>query len=137
AELRQALANHQYSSDRERQLLSVNLERARVLPGGKERYILVNAAQQRLYTYENGKQLDSMAVVVGKPKYPTPMMTAYVRFASLNPYLFVPPDLAAERIAPRVVKRGLQYLDELGYQVLDDWTDNPRIIDPKTIDWQA
>ena len=136
-ELRKAIANHQYGSDHDRQLLSLNLERARVLPGGKQRYILVNAAQQRLYTYENGRQLDSMAVVVGKPKYPTPMMTAYVRFASLNPYWFVPPDLAAERIAPKVVKQGLGYLNDLGYQVLSDWAPNAQIIDPKTIDWKA
>ncbi len=136
-ELRQALANHQYGSDHERQLLTLNLERSRVLPGGKQRYILVNAAQQRLYTYENGRQQDSMAVVVGKPKYPTPMMTAYVRFASLNPYWFVPPDLAAERIAPKVVKQGLGYLDDLGYEILSDWAPNAQIIDPKTIDWKA
>src|SRR5947207_85987 len=54
-ELRHALANHAYASDHERQLLSLNLERARTLPAGKQRYILVNAAQQRLYTYEDGK----------------------------------------------------------------------------------
>jgi murein L,D-transpeptidase YcbB/YkuD len=136
-ELRQALANHQYGSDHERQLLALNLERARALPGGKQRYILVNAAQQRLYMYDKGELTDSMVVVVGKPKYPTPMLTAYVRFASLNPYWFVPPDLAAERIAPNVVKRGLKYLDDLGYQVMSDWDDNPTIIDPKTIDWKA
>ena len=81
-ELRNALANHDYASDHERQLLSVNLERARTLPPGKQRYILVNAAQQRLYTYDDGKQVDSMVVVVGKPKYPTPLITAYVRFAA-------------------------------------------------------
>jgi L,D-transpeptidase YcbB len=135
--LRQALANHQFGSERERQLLSVNLERARTLAVGKQRYILVNAAQQRLYTYEDGRQVDSMVVVVGKPKYPTPMMSAYVRFASLNPYWFVPPDLAAERIAPKVLKQGLRYLDELGYQVLSDWAPDAQIIDPKTIDWKA
>ena len=74
---------------------------------------------------EGGKVVDSMVVVVGKPKYPTPMMTAYIRFASLNPYWFVPPDLAAERIAPRVLKRGLKYLDELGPEkrqaIIDKW----------------
>jgi murein L,D-transpeptidase YcbB/YkuD len=137
SELRQALANHAYSDDHERQLLTVNLERARALPSGKQRYILVNAAQQRLYTFEDGKQVDTMVVVVGKPKYPTPMMTAYVRFASLNPYWFVPSDLAAERIAPKVLKQGLGYLDDLGYQVLSDWTPDAQIIDPKTIDWKA
>jgi murein L,D-transpeptidase YcbB/YkuD len=137
SELRHALADHQYASDHERQLLVVNLERARALPGGKQRYILVNAAQQRLYTYEDGRQVDTMVVVVGKPKYPTPMMTAFVRFASLNPYWYVPPDLAAERIAPKVVKQGLKYLDQLGYQVLSDWVPDADIIDPKTIDWKA
>lgn len=136
-ELRRAIANHQYASDHERELLTVNLQRARVLPGGKRRYILVNAAQQRLYTFESGKQVDSMAVVVGKAIYPTPMITAYVRFAALNPYWYVPPDLAAERIAPKVVKQGLRYLNELGYQVLSEWAPNADIIDPKTIDWKA
>jgi murein L,D-transpeptidase YcbB/YkuD len=137
AELRQALATHGYADDHQRQLLSLNLERARTLPGGQQRYVVVNAAQQRLYMFEGRKIVDSMVVVVGKPKYPTPMMTAYIRFASLNPYWFVPPDLAAERIAPNVLRRGLKYLDELGYQVMADWNDNPEIIDPKTIDWKA
>jgi murein L,D-transpeptidase YcbB/YkuD len=137
AQLRQALANHQFADDHQRQLISLNLERARALPAGKQRYIVVNAAQQRLYMFENGKAVDSMVVVVGKPKYPTPMMTAYVRYASLNPYWFVPPDLAAERIAPNTVKRGTRYLDDLGYQVLSDWDADAQIIDPKTIDWKA
>jgi murein L,D-transpeptidase YcbB/YkuD len=136
-ELRRALASHNYADDHQRQLLTVNLERARTLPAGKQRYILVNAAQQRLYTFADGKQVDTMVVVVGKPKYPTPMITAYVRFASLNPYWFVPPDLAAERIAPKVLKQGLGYLDDLGYQILSDWTPDAQIVDPKTIDWKA
>jgi murein L,D-transpeptidase YcbB/YkuD len=136
-ELRQALLNHSYASDHERQLLMVNLERARTLPSGKGRFVLVNAAQQRLFMWENGKAIDSMRVVVGKPKYPTPMMSAYIRFASLNPYWYVPPDLAAERIAPNELKRGLGYLDELGYQVMSDWSLDAAIIDPKTVDWKA
>jgi murein L,D-transpeptidase YcbB/YkuD len=136
-ELRQALANHSYASDHEKQLIEVNLERARTLPAGPNRYVLVNAAEQRLYTYENRQVRDSMRVVVGKPKNPTPMMAAYIRFASLNPYWYVPPDLATERIAPKVLKQGLGYLDELGYQVLTDWSDHAQIIDPKTVDWKG
>jgi murein L,D-transpeptidase YcbB/YkuD len=137
AQLRQALANHQYTDEHQRQLIALNLERARALPAGKQRYVVVNAAQQRLYMFEGGKMVDSMVVVVGKPKYPTPMLTAYIRFASLNPYWFVPPDLAAERIAPNVLKQGLRYLDTLGYQVMSDWDEHAEIIDPKTIDWKG
>lgn len=135
ADLRAALVARKYADERERALLAINLERARALPGGKQRYILVNAAEQRLHTFDNGQRTDSMRVVVGKPKYPTPIMAAYVRFAALNPYWFVPPDLASERIAPNVVKRGLKYLDELGYEVMSAWDDNARIVDPLTIDW--
>ncbi|MFL6733672.1 MAG: L,D-transpeptidase family protein [Sphingomicrobium sp.] len=136
-QLRTALATGQYGSDAQRQLLALNLERARQLPWGTRKYIIVNAAAQRLYMYEGGKVVDTMRVVVGKPKYPTPMMSALIRFASLNPYWYVPPDLAAERIAPNVVKEGLRYLKTHGYQVMSDWSENPSIVDPSTIDWKS
>ena len=136
-QLRRALATRNFSTKREEQLLALNLERARALPAGKSRYVLVNIAEQRLYTFEDGRQRDSMKVVVGKPKNPTPMMSAYIRFAALNPYWYVPPDLASERIAPRVVKQGLKYLDELGHQAMSDWDADAKVLDPKTIDWKA
>ena len=137
SQLRQALLGHGYADEHERQLLTLNLERARALPPGKGHYVLVNAAQQRLFMFEDGREVDSMRVVVGKPKYPTPMISALIRFAALNPYWYVPPDLASERIAPNVVKRGLKYLDELGYEVMSDWTPDAAIIDPSTIDWKS
>ena len=136
-ELRQALASHSYSTDQQHDVLALNLTRARVLPAGKQRYVLVNAAQQRLYMYEGAKPVDSMVVVVGKPKWPTPMLTAYIRYAALNPYWYVPSDLAGEDVGQFVVKQGLSYLDKMGYEVVDDWTANPTIIDPKTIDWKG
>ena len=136
-QLREALAARSYSTDDQRQLIQLNLQRARALPAGKQRYVLVNAAQQRLYMYENGKPVDSMVVVVGKPKWPTPMLTAYIRYAALNPYWYVPSDLAGEDVGQYVVKFGLKYLNDYGYEVVDDWTPNPTIIDPKTIDWKG
>ena len=111
APLRNALASNNYSTPRERGLLQLNLERARALPAGAGRFVLVNAAAQKLFMYENGQPVDSMRVVIGKPKHATPMMAALIRFASLNPYWNVPPDLAAERIAPGVLKEGIRYLD--------------------------
>jgi murein L,D-transpeptidase YcbB/YkuD len=137
AQLREALANHSYSTDQQRDVLALNLQRARVLPSGKQRYVLVNAAQQRLYMYDNGKPVDSMVVVVGKPKWPTPMLAAYIRYAALNPYWYVPADLAGEDVGQYVVKFGVKYLDDYGYQIVDDWTPNPSIIDPKTVDWKG
>src|SRR3954471_20500404 len=136
AELREALANHSYSTDQQRDVIELNMRRARVLPPGKQRYVLVNAAQQRLYMYEDGKPVDSMVVVVGKPKWPTPMLAAYIRYAALNPYWYVPSDLAGEDVGQYVVKFGLKYLNDYGYEVVSDWND-PTIIDPKTINWKG
>jgi L,D-transpeptidase YcbB len=134
--LRNALAAGVMSAE-QRQQVRINMERARELPAGSGRHIVVNSAAQRLFMYEDGEVVDSMRVVVGKPVYPTPMMAAYVRFANLNPYWYVPPDLAAERIAPNVLKQGVSYLDRLGYQVVSDFIDDPKIFDPSVIDWQA
>ena len=118
-------------------LLRLNLERARALPGANGRYIVVNAAAARLDIFEGARVVDSMRVVVGKPVNATPMMAALIRYTSLNPYWYVPSDLAAERVAPHVVKDGLSYLSEKGYEVLSSWDSRARILDPATIDWQA
>ena len=136
-QLRRAVMSRSYANDLQRRTLLLNLERARALPAGNLRHVVVNAAAQRLYMYEDGHLVDSMRVVVGKPKHATPMMNAFIRAAALNPYWNVPPDLAAERIAPNVVEQGVRYLNAHGYQLLSDWSDNPAIVDPATIDWKA
>jgi len=139
APLREALASGRYSSPRERAILRFNLERARALPATLPRYVVVNAAEQRMHLYEGGRLADSMNVVVGKqkPKDRTPMMASFLTEAALNPYWNVPPDLAAERIAPKVVEQGIGYLTSNGYQLLSDWGDNPKALDPASVDWQA
>lgn len=135
-ELRNALAQHKYSDDHERQLLEVNLQRARALPSGKQRYVLVNAAQQRLFMYEDGKPVDNMVVVVGQTKWPTPMLTAYIRYAALNPYWYVPPDLAWEDVGKYVVKDPA-YFDRMGYEEVSDWARDAQVLDHSKIDWDA
>jgi L,D-transpeptidase YcbB len=137
AELRRALAAAEDRGDqRQAALLRINLARTRLLPSSG-RFVLVNTAAQRLYMYEDGRMVDWMRVVVGKPVNPTPMMAGMIRYAAVNPYWNVPPDLAAERIAPNVVKLGLGYLREKGYVVFSDWGDDAVPVDPSTIDWQA
>ena len=135
-ELRKALADHKYSDDHTRETLEVNLQRARALPSGKQRYVLVNAAQQRLFMYEDGKPVDNMVVVVGQTKWPTPMVTAFIRYAALNPYWYVPSDLAWEDVGQYVVKDP-KYFDRLGYEEVSDWSKDPQILDPTKIDWKG
>ena len=136
-ELRKAIADHQYTDDERREVLELNLERARVLPAGKQRYVLVNAAQQRLFMYEDGKPVDNMVVVVGKTEYPTPMLAAYIRYAALNPYWYVPSDLAWDDVGQWVKKYGFSYFQRMGYEEVSDWSKNPQILDATKIDWDG
>ena len=139
AGLRRALIDAERRRDRATAArLRLNLDRARLLPGASaERYVLVNAAAQRLYMYEGGKIVDWMRVVVGKTSQPTPMMAALIRYTAVNPYWNLPADLVAERIAPNVIKDGLPYLKAKGYVVLSDWSSDAKRVDPATIDWKA
>ena len=135
--LRQALANGTDSNPAERDLLRLNLERARALPAATGKYVIVNATAAQLSMYEDGRIVDTMRVVVGKPENPTPMMAALIRFTSLNPYWNVPADLAAERIAPHVVEGGDTYLKAKGYQLLSSWDADASVVSPDTVDWAA
>lgn len=139
ANLRLALASGLYLNQQQRHLLSLNLERARVLPSGNGRYVIVNAPAARLYMYENGQVVDSMRVVAGRPDpvAQTPMMAAYIRYIALNPYWNSPADITAKRLAPTILKEGRAYFRNRGYELLSDWSDNARVIDPMSIDWHA
>jgi len=121
------------------QLIIINMERAKRLPAPEEqsKYVLVDAGDARLSMWQNGRKVDEMKVVVGKAETATPMMAAYIKYASVNPYWNVPPELARSLIGPRVVAQGVKYLTDREYQVMTDYSDDAQLIDPNTVDWQA
>ncbi len=114
-------------------LIERNLERARAIPAHPDgRYILVDTASARLWMVENGRIRDSMRVVVGKRAMPTPLMAGLVRYAVLNPYWHLPPDLIRER-----ARKGARAIARERLQVLSDWTPGARTLDPRRVDWRA
>nr|WP_295373439.1 L,D-transpeptidase family protein [uncultured Sphingosinicella sp.] len=133
------IASLNLGADHYKRLLKINLERARRLPGTAEkgRYVLVDVGAARIYLFENGRVQDTMKAIVGKPGSATPMMAALIRYASINPYWNVPPDLAKTLVAPRVLADGLGHLKAERYEVLSDWTTDATVVDPSTIDWKA
>jgi len=139
AKLRQAIASRIYSNAAQYRLLQLNLERARVLPAGGHRYVIVNPPAARLYMYENGQVVDSMRVVAGRPDAiaQTPMMNAFIRYEAVNPYWNAPPDIAARKLAPNVLQRGRAYLNEKGYEILNSWGPEAKVIDPMSVDWKG
>jgi murein L,D-transpeptidase YcbB/YkuD len=118
-------------------LILANLERARSIPAEPaRRYVIVDTAGARLWMIENGRVVDQMKTIVGKANMATPDMAGLIRYAVLNPYWNLPPDLARER-AKRVLKRGPQTLSRERLQILSDWSDAPRVIRASQVNWGA
>jgi murein L,D-transpeptidase YcbB/YkuD len=122
---------------REEEIIRLNMERARALPVAKNgRFLFVDVAGARLWLFERGRAAEAMRVVVGKPAMATPAMAGLIRYAVLNPYWNIPPDLARER-AKRVLRQGVGVLRAERIQVLSDWDEKARVVDPASIDWRA
>jgi murein L,D-transpeptidase YcbB/YkuD len=119
-------------------LIAANLERARAVPADPgRRHLLVDVAGAQLRLYEDGKLVDTMKVVVGKLDQQTPIMAGLIRFAMLNPYWNMPPDIIRGRVASNVISQGPSYLKQERLEILSDWTDRARVLDPAEVDWAA
>jgi murein L,D-transpeptidase YcbB/YkuD len=80
-----------------------NLERWRWLPRDLgSRYIVVNIAAASLEAVEDGQTVLASRVVVGEPRFPTPVLRASVEAVVLNPPWSVPASIASGEILPRL-----------------------------------
>lgn len=113
-----------------------NLDRVRSLPASG-RFLLVDSGSSMLTLYENGLPVDSMKVITGTNELPTPLIASYMYYITYNPRWHAPDHLVRKTIAPNVLHLGMKYLKSHGYHVIDDWSENPAEIDPKSVDWKA
>ena len=117
----------------QRRLIEANMERARAIPARPNgRYILVDAASAQLWMIEDGRIVDRMRVVVGKSSMQTPAMAGLIRYAVLNPYWNLPPDLIRQR-----ARGGARAIAAERLEVLSDWSPGARRLDPRGVDWRA
>lgn len=116
--------------------LLANLDRARSIPSSG-RFLLVDSGDGRVTLYENGQPTDSMKVIVGTKDLPTPLIASIMYYVTYNPYWHAPDHLVRKTIAPNVLHLGLKYFSARGYNVIDDWSRDAKVIDASTVDWKA
>lgn len=116
--------------------LLANLDRVRSLPA-KGRFLLVDSGSSMLTLYQDGEQIDSMKVITGTEELPTPLIASFMYYITYNPYWHAPDHLVRKTIAPNMIHFGMSYFKSHGYHVIADWSENPTIIDPASIDWKA
>lgn len=116
--------------------LKASLERARALPSDGRRHIVVDIASAQLWMVEQGRVIDRMRVIVGKPGMPTPSLAGFIRFAVRNPYWNLPPDLVRDR-ARHVAAGDIDLIRRERLELLSDWSASPPRLDPAEVDWTA
>lgn len=105
--------------------------------GDRSRFVLVDIASARLWMIEHGRVAGSMKVVVGKAGMDTPMMAALIRYAVLDPYWHLPPDLVRQRVAEHVLLHGPRWLRDAGLEPVTDYGPDAARLDPDAVDWVA
>ena len=135
ARLQSALAS-ETDADRAVQLRD-NLARLALAPLPEGRHVLVDLAAARLYLMNGDRIEGAMAVVVGSPRDPTPLLDTEIVRLVARPYWNVPLDLAQRRMASEVVRYGPRWLAARGMETLNPNQETPQLLPASAIDWRA
>ncbi len=113
------------------QQIKANMERGRwILHQLEDRFIAVNIAGFELYLIDDGLEVLTSPVMVGKYQTQTPVFKSHMSYIVLNPTWTVPRSLNAEYIAKQ--KKDAGYLQKENMEVV---TYSGKVLDHKTLNW--
>jgi murein L,D-transpeptidase YcbB/YkuD len=97
--------NGRAQPDRVTDVIIANMERWRWMPHRlPDTYVIVNLPDFTLRVMHNGKQLWTTRIVIGKPEMPTPIMTAEMKYITVNPTWNVPPSIVNHEYLPALAQ---------------------------------
>ena len=108
----------------------VNMERWRWLPRDLGNpHVIVNVPDYTLTLYNDGKVYWHTRIVVGKPNLATPMISADMKFITVNPTWNVPPSIIEKEYLP-ALEQDPQALERIGLKLTQDADGTIRISQP-------
>jgi len=98
-------------------IIIANMERWRWMPHDLgNTYVIVNLADFTLRVMHDGKLYWNTKIVDGKPALPTPIMSAEMKYITINPTWNVPPSIVAREYLP-ALQQDPTVLDRMGLKV--------------------
>jgi murein L,D-transpeptidase YcbB/YkuD len=117
--------------------IRLNLDRIKWLAKRDGRYhIVINIPDFRLYFEDNGKVINTMKVITGKPNHPTPIFGDEVELIVLNPYWNVPTSIIQKEMIPKLL-RNPNALKRQNIEIRSGWGKNAKVVNPSSVDWSA
>ena len=115
--------------------MELNLDRMKMMKRGEaSRHIMINIPAFRLYFYDNGEIFQTMKVVTGKKKHPTPVFSDTVETVVLNPYWNVPKSIIQKEMIPKLL-RNSNAMTKKGIEIRDGWGPDARKISASSVNW--
>ena len=116
--------------------IRLNIDRIKWLPrDDQERYLMVNIPEFMLHYIEDNEEKQTLRVIVGDKKHPTPIFSQNISYIVLNPYWKVPEGIVKREIVPAMVKNP-NYLRKQGLVAHRTWNENSRVIDTSWLYWE-
>jgi L,D-transpeptidase YcbB len=116
--------------ERSTDIIIANMDRWRWMP--KElgnNYVLVNIPEYKLRLFQDRKLYWETKIVVGKPGKETPIMTAGMKYITVNPTWNVPPSIIANEYLP-AVRQDPGVLERMGLRMEQNRDGTVRIYQP-------
>jgi len=115
--------------------IRLNLDRIKWLnPRQPHRHIIINIPFFTLYFEEDGRLIQSMKVITGKPNHPTPIFSDEVEMIVLNPYWNVPKSIIQKEMIPKLL-RNPHAMSREGIEVYTGWGRDAKKINPASVNW--
>jgi len=103
--------------DRAADIILANMERWRWMPHRfPDTYVIVNLPDFTLRVMHDGKPVWTTRIVDGKPEMPTPIMTADMKYITINPTWNVPPSIINHEYLPALAQDPT-VLDRMGLKL--------------------
>ncbi len=115
--------------------IRLNLDRLKWLNKREgKRHIIVNIPDFRLYFEENGKLIQTMRVITGKPNHPTPIFSDTVEDIVLNPYWNIPKSIIQKEMIPKLL-RNPNAMAKRGIEIHSGWGKDAKKISGASVNW--
>ncbi len=115
--------------------IRLNLDRIKWLSARNgKRHIIINIPDFKLYFEEDGKLIQSMRVITGKPNHPTPIFSNTVEYIVLNPYWNIPKSIIQKEMIPKLMKNH-NAMAKAGVEIHAGWGKDAPKVQGGDVDW--
>ena len=115
--------------------IRLNLDRLKWLNEREsKRHVIINIPDFQLYFEEEGRLIQTMGVITGTPKHPTPIFSDTVEIIVLNPYWNVPKSIIQKEMIPKLM-RNPNAMARQGIEIRSGWGKDAKKVSGGSVNW--